>query len=580
MTASRFLIAIVLLLASILSPAHAEIRPEFLLFSDPGAIFPDPIKKFSPRLGPLWLEALESPQADLQRMAADAIARGHRGGVPGLESSVPTLAKVLMAEGSHAAARLAAARALVELEARPIAPQMAQAAERFGSDLRQLLEPALAEWKYEPMYAVWRDRLGNPQTRHRDLMLAIRCLGTVGDAPSLPALLAFVHDPLRKPDIRAESARAAGLIGIEGLESDARRLLEGEATIMNRLCAVQLLAHHAGDEAQGLLNQLAVDAEPAVAVIALDRLIEIDPHLVLPLAERSMQNADAKVRFAGARAYVLVPDPSRVVVLSRLLDDPHPDVRGYVRESMYQLADQAELEDTVRRSATEMLAGESWRGLEQAALVLTALDHKPAAPRFIELLEFPRAEVAITVAWGLKTLALPETLPAMFDKAKRNTEARLKGTEVPGLDEQTGHLNEAFGKMKYALAEPLLRQYIPKNLIMGHYSRGAAIWSLGLLHAGTLDEELAVQLYTRATDNGLPPEDALVREMSAITIGRMRAREQAEALRKYVGPKFHAGPISAAVRWALIECNSPPIPELVPLGKGMSGWFLEPIEKD
>src|SRR4029079_3987483 len=136
----------------------------------------------------------------------------------------------------------------------------------------------------------------------------------------------------------------------------------------------------------------------------------------------------------------------------------------------------------------------SWRGLEQAALLLGALDHKPAAGRLVELLEFDRPEVRITAAWGLKNLPLPETLPAQFDKAGRNCELRKNGSSLPDLDEQTAHLFEAFGRMKFAVAEPLLREHIPKNAPAGVLARKSAIWSLGLLHEGIPDEALAQKL--------------------------------------------------------------------------------------
>src|SRR5262249_32151659 len=151
--------------------------------------------------------------------------------------------------------------------------------------------------------------------------------------------------------------------------------------------------------------------EPSVAVVALTRLFEIDPHLVLPLAEGAMRNPDARVRQCGADACSRLPDAQRVAALARMLDDPHPAVRRAIRESLYGLGRRDELDGPIRSAAMEMLGGERWRGLEQAALLLAALDHKPAAGRLIELLAFDRAEVSVSAAWGLKKLAIPETLP-------------------------------------------------------------------------------------------------------------------------------------------------------------------------
>ena len=75
---------------------------------------------------------------------------------------------------------------------------------------------------------------------------------------------------------------------------------------------------------------MAKDAEPTVASAALARLNEIDPSLVLPLAESAMSRPDPLVRQQGAASYIQRPTPERIPVLARLLDDPHPQIRGEV----------------------------------------------------------------------------------------------------------------------------------------------------------------------------------------------------------------------------------------------------------
>ena len=148
------------------------------------------------------------------------------------------------------------------------------------------------------MRAEWQARLKERHPRHRELMLAIRCLTTARDESAVGALLKIVHDAERSLDVRIEAARSAGILVDQGLEADARALTARAkaATMSNRLCGVQLVARHTGDDALTLLNGFAVDAEPAIAAIALSRLIEIDPHLVLPLAEGAIGHADANIR--------------------------------------------------------------------------------------------------------------------------------------------------------------------------------------------------------------------------------------------------------------------------------------------
>jgi HEAT repeat protein len=579
-TISRSLLCMMFLAASA-SVAGAGVRPDFEMDRDPELHEPPEISVFSSRLAPLWIEALNRPEADMQRMAADAIGRGHLAGVPEMIDSVPRLVEIVTASDTHPVARLAAAQALIWLGAKATAPQLAEASKHFGADFRQIVEPALAEWNYEPIRPVWLSRLKTPATRRRDLLLAIDGLATVGDKSAVVTLLEIVHDALRTPDVRSAAARAAGLIQDQGLEGDAERLTAGPAPapMLDRLYAVRLLARHTGEDAQKLFSRFALDAEPAVAIVALTRLIEVAPQNVVPIAETAMQNADPLVRKRGAEAYVLFPDPRRVAVLARLLDDPHPGVREAVREWLIELQRRPELADQVLSSATEMLSGESWRGLEQAALILGALDYRPAAPRLVMLLESTRPEVGIASAWALKRLALPDTLPALLDKARRQTEIRAKQGEIPrGLDEQTAHLIETFGRTKYAAAEPLLVTYIPKRFNFGLYSRSAAIWSLGHLHEGIPDESLADQFMARIVDDGPPADLIPVRAMAAVAIGRMKARSQILAMQKYMGAKPPPTLYGAALRWALMEITGDFVPEPLSPIAPRKKWFLEPLE--
>ena len=112
--------------------------------------------------------------------------------------------------------------------------------------------------------------------------------------------------------------------------------------------------------------------------------------------------------------------------LAELLDDPHPQVRRGTRTALLEVAQQAGQGEAVRRAATRLLATERWRALEQATILLTILDHKPAAPRLVELLRCQRPEVFVTAAWGLRKLAVPETLPEQLGEIERRWQKSLK----------------------------------------------------------------------------------------------------------------------------------------------------------
>ena len=512
------------------------------------------IKAYSEKYLPLWLQALERPAVEMQRLAAETVAQAHIEGIPKMIQAQPALARIVSAKETHPAPRFAAARALIVLEAKDAAPQLFQVAQDYDGSVRQLIEPALARWKHAPAYEIWRKRLTSSDVNHRDLMLACRCLGDTGDQSALPQLVSIVHASQRLDAERLSAARAAGQIKAAGLEGDAQKLARAGAAIIDRLCTAALLERHTSEPARTLLLTLAADPEPSVATAALHRLNALDFSLVLPLAEQALQNPDSGIRREGARTYAALPTVERIKLLGKHLDDPHPAVRAMVREDFRRLAADAQWNGVVRQSAMEMLAAESWRGQEQAALLLGALDHKPAAPRLIQLLDSPRGEVMISTAWALRKLALPETLPAMLKKANYLTDVRLRQRSFEELDFQGAHLFEALGRMNYKPAEPLMRRYVAKNYSMGEYSRSAAIYSLGLLHLGKPDDALAAQIAERVTESpvAMPPEFARVRLAGTIALRKMKASSQMKPLRDYL------------------------LPEPVTISKG--GWFLMPLD--
>ena len=570
-----YLAALVLL--ALAAELPGEIRPELALFTDPELKAPPPVPPDTTRLTDLWLVALQRPEAEMQRQAAEAVARAQADGVGGLKKLAPALVQIVAAQNTHPTTRYAAAKALVALDHREAADQLRTAAEKHGSLLKQVVEPALASWSDRPMRAVWVARLKDPHAPRRELLLAIDSLAAVREAPAGPLCLALAADVHQPADIRLAAARAAGALVEADFEGQAEKWAAPQAPRLERLCAAALLVRHRSAKARDVLARLAKDAEPAVAAAALTTLHQIDVELVLPLAEDAMRSPDSSVRRLGADAYVQRPTAERIGTLARLLDDVHPSVRGKVQGDLFRLAASAECSETVRSAATDMLAGEGWRGQEQAALLLAALDHKPAAPRLIELLESQRPEVMVAAAWGLRKLALAETLPAIFDRAQRQTDLRKSGRELSGVDVQVAHLCEALGLMKYAPAEGVLRQYIPKrqDWIL---SRMAGIWALGHLHAGEPDEELASLLIERLCDRDpMNPERLEARFASALALGRMKAASQLEAMRDWMGPDTNADAVDMAIRWGLIQITGEELPPPLPPAGKLRSWFLEPL---
>ena len=570
-------LATALLLAVLPAASSAEIRPEFAFITDPVLEAPPPVPPDTTRLTDLWVVALKRPESELQRQAAEAIALAHAERIGGLEKTLPALVQIVAARDAHPTARYAAAKAIVALDHKDSADQLRAAAEGHGSLLRQVVEPALARWNDRPIRGVWVARLKDPHVPRRELLLALAGLAAVHEVTAAPLCFALAIDGHQSADIRLAAARAAGALAETGFEATAGKWSSPTATRLERLCAAALLARHRSAAAQRILTQLAKDAEPSVAAQALASLHAIDVGLVLPLSEEAMRNPDANVRAQGAAAYVLRPTPERVTALARLLDDPHMAVRGNIRDELFRLATSTDFDASIRAAAMGILAGESWRGQEQAALLLAALDHKPAAPRLVELLESTRPEVMVASAWGLRKLAVEETLPAILDKAQRQTDFRKTSGDRPGLDMQVAHLCEALGLMKYAPAEQVLRQYIPKRKDWP-LSRVVGIWALGHLHASKPDEELASLLIARLTDRDtFNPESQDVRMASALALGRMKAASQVEAMRNWMGPEINPDPVDMAIRWGLMQITGEELPPPLPPAGKLRSWFLEPL---
>ncbi|MEO1998574.1 MAG: HEAT repeat domain-containing protein, partial [Planctomycetaceae bacterium] len=470
-----------------------------------------------------------------------------------------------------------------------------EASQAYGADLRQLVEPALATWGNALAKTVWIERIGTAETRPRDLILAIRGLGETAEQSVLSDLLSVTSDLTRNPQFRLEAAIAAGKIAETGLEQHADRLARNTRTplFVNQLCAIRLLARHSSEGARQLLIDLASHEEPVVDAAALQRLNEIDSSLVLPLAKSAIQSSDPQVRRQGAMCMLRLPAVSHIAPLSKLLADPHPGLRREICEALLRLSEQPELGELIRDAALQVLAGDSWQGQEQAALLLGVLEHQPAADRLVELLESPRLEVRLPVAWALRKVAVQETIPALIDQARRLT-VRRRNEEQPGLDEQVAHLFEALGVLHAVDATPLLlEEYVPKRAGW-HLSRGAAIWALGRLNEGTRDAEIEAALTERILDfEPQPTERLLVKQMCAIALGRMQAVDQAPMMRQYAtsddvqiapsdsAPSDHSNAVmrlNLALRWAVRELTGEELPPPNPLTVGQGSWFLEPLQ--
>jgi HEAT repeat protein len=564
------------------------------MYRDPELVLPKVVRTFPAGLADRWLAALDRPEADVQAHAAAAIALAHERGMSGLGPAIGPLTRLL--ESPSPAVRAAAARALVALEARDAAPALLKLT-TTDPEVRSTVEPALAKWDYRPARAVWLERLNDPPPFRRAHVLAMSGLAAVKEEKAADPLRAIVLSDRHAGSHRIEAARALGVIRAAGSEADAGKLMGDSSShgVPVRLAAAALLRNHSGDTAVKLLQSLARDPEPAVAAVALSRLVEIDPKLVVPLLPTVFASPGADVRALGVEALSKLPSVENAKHLRARFHDMHPEVREKARRGLRAYADQPALREVVIAEAMRALASNDWRAQEPAAILVGQLGHRPAAPRLVELLRSDRPEPAIASAWALRVLAVPDNLPAVLNHVRlrhgqlrsNGRNAGLRGFTPEQLDAQLTQLVQFLGAAKYKPADSELRSLFPRFLQsgkppafspVGPETRAAAIWSLGTLHAGDPAAGLVGPIEDRLTGDGpMGRDDERVRRMAAAALARMKAKDSLMALQTESGDgRPTLDPAALACRWAVAELTGEPLPPPGTYELPQRDWFLVP----
>ena len=545
---------------------------------DPALAAATVVKVFSDKLPGLWLAALDRPDAETKSRAALTFAQAHERGMTGLGVAVGPLTRELDRPGQHPATFAAVARALVVLDAKESADRLFRLAAAGDPDLREVVEPALARWDHKPARAAWLDRIGQPPPHGRGTVLAIQGLAAVKEGAAAGRLRELALAADEPPSVRLEAARALAVLRTSGSEADAAKLAANATPTgrIDRLVAVNLLRHHAGDEAVRLLQASARDPETTVAAVALGRLIEIDPTLAVPALGLAVASPDANVRGLAVEVLFRRPTDPHLRRLGDRLDDPHPGVRARARKAFVELASKPDLREGVIREGTRLLVGADWRGQEQAAILLAQIDHKPASVRLLALLPAPRPEVRVASAWALRTLAVPDTLPAVFEFVRSEHQQSLR--KGPTNDRQLSQLVQFLGHARYRPADDRLRQFIPPGGPLGAETRAAAAWALGRIHEGEPVPALATLFAGRvAAVTPFDLETGRVRRMSATALGLMKADAGVPTLRRFYGGASSTDEVINACGWALERITGEKVTPAV-FEVNQLGWFLTPTK--
>lgn len=570
---------------SLVAPARParcqEFKIDWAMDADPKLETPRPRRVFPEQLIPLWSQALSRPENELRRLTALTIVQARRLEMPGLDALVSPLADSLVSPDSTDDARFAAALALIALDSREHAADLAERSLKGNLALAQIVEPALAKWDYLPERETWLARLGDAKASKGAKLLAIRGLAIVAEPRAAAPLENLAFDRKTPTAIRLEAASALAKISRDGLEEKAVAIiLAAKSPPVERLVAARVLAGHSSEATIDLLAKWSEDSEPAVAAIALARIVEIAPERAISLADRVQKHSDAKLRGLALSAFASRPAPEHISRIAAILKDADPEIRSRAARTLLEWAATEALSAPIRETVLATLVGGDWRELEQAAWLAGQLDFKPAAERLVPLLNHSRVEVYVTAAWALRRLAVPETMAPCLALAGKRTQGRSRASPS-GIDEQIALLFELFGQMKYSPAESLLMSYVPLSDQYGAYSRPAAIWALGKLHEGAPTADLTAQLIARIEDrqSQFPPVETMdVKRMAAVTLARTNAVESLPKLRDSLVIDSKITPLVVACRWAIGRLTGEELPplELEPIEE--KDWFLAPLD--
>lgn len=566
---------------------------------------------FDERFIDLWKQALQRPDVETRRRAVQDIGRAHSLGMKKLDVFVEPMLKLLADDALHPVLVLTIAEALINMDDQDASDTLlklnrkgseigvirgstiGKAGGNGGIELVLLTDPALARWQSKAASKVWLERLSAPKTSRPVLISAIESLASSNQIDAVARLRSIAADTkLSDPSLRLHAARALAVLQKSDLVEPAKALLESR--LINRLVSATLVSKHAGADAVALLQRMAMDPNSAVANIAVNRLLELDPMLLATLVDQLLRRDDAKLRLAAVRCLAKSQDQSAVQRLLPRLDDHDPAVRRLARLTLVAFcSDEAlQLKAQIQSGAMKVLSASKWRGIEQAGILLGRLKHSSAAGQLVKLLDHPRDEVKLASIVALRRLAVKDTLPAILRFASEHTDAWLKDAEarrsndvIPyridqAWDKQLAQLFQLFGMLEYAPAQDLMKRFIPKNSGFWVEARSAAIWALGRIHKDKPNATLVKLFRSRLSDiDPNNPEMLGVRRASAVAIGWMKAKTGIETLRLFYESEGMSKHIGGSCRWAVMRITDEKLPPLKTREVRESGWFITPIEK-
>jgi HEAT repeat protein len=556
------------------NPASAPITR--LTYIDPPVKLESPIKHLADEFLPIWHHALGHAELDLQRQVANSIELAHSQGFRDMAEFVEPLTKALATKQLPSSVRTEFARALVALDAKASQQELIK---WLGTSVNYdaVVQLALARWQSTQLVDEWSKQVADSKTHFETRLLAAKCLGSIKNLKDTHPLESIVESVSEKTQLRIVAAQALNQVASAVARQLASSLVE-RTDIASQLVAVELLKSDDSEQAGELNEKLVGSPSPLIVAAVWPQVLKSNPAALVSIADARIADPDAKVRAVAIQALATAPTESRITAIGDRLGDRHESVRAVARDALISLAKAKKFDAEIRQLGETQLQKQDWRAQEQAIIVLASLDHEPAAPKFLELLEHKDDEVAIAAAWGLRMVANKETFAAMLEKANR-IEALVQLEKTDQIDSiQMAYIFETFAQEDYRLGEPLMRVYLPKVQIRYAVTeaRAAAVYAIGKFCDGTKDDKLADQLIERLNDvESFTPEMEPVRYACAVALGRIGSKNAILHLQKYMGDY---GPLAFMCCWSVHKITGDPFVPPPPLSQGRS-WVLSPIDR-
>lgn len=519
--------------------------------------------EYKHEVNPLALRP-ERLSADIQSIRLSEAQLILRGAIHGQRTmanpSLPALLEQLKSPISNRSLRLTMAAAAIAVATAEHAEQLWQL---LGGEpeTRPLIERALIDWARPLPLELWRERLQDPSSSLRDLLLAIEGVGIGGSSQDQAALEALLRNDRYPVAVKLITARALARVAPSGLEKLAQETFQSNCE-QAALLAATLLSQHTSQPASELLQTLLDTDDAAAQRVAYAAAAEHFPAMAQARAVVMLEHPNNNIRRTAVEVLNRVETEDGVRQQAIALADRNRRIRNQARANLQTKAEQPELRGVVEEVVAAQLRAEQFQAVEQALLLAVALEKAEHCPRMLELLKHPRMEVSMTAAWALQELATaPEIARGITSFAEAVTQ-RLATSSGVTFDEilRQAYLLEALGRMEYRPAVEMLKIYIPKDgHKMGDVARASAIWSLGKIFKGSRDAELAKPLAQRMLDaSELDPEDDLVKYTSTVALGWIGApasQTQVESLEAFL-----PNPLGLARQWSLQQFANPPQP--------------------